>query len=573
MTPMTFDISRSRGRRTVVALLIVSFAACCHAAWALPPENPGWIRLQSAHFVAYSDAGEPQARKVLVELEQFRRALSAFHPGFRVDAPRPTYVFVFHDEQAFLPYKPVVAGRPLPFAGYFLPTPDADYVTIRSGDADPLSLIRHEFVHEFLRNNLAYVPTWLNEGIAEFYRTFQANPKGADVGLPIQQHLNLLSTTGPMPLDELFRVTPASREMNEGTWQGRFYATSWALVHYLISGGKESSRKQLDALLERLQKGSSVEIESPEALEKALQAYVMRRRFQYTSIEFTTTGPVETQVDVRAMKRDEILVSLSDLLIHTNPELPAPAEEHLRAALALNPGNAPALTGLAFLLYEEDRPSEALPYIEKAAALSPEDFLVQYRYAAVLLKLPDDPSQDAAASPDETPARVVRARAALKKAIALRPGFAEPYVVLGQTYNEAPGTVVEGIAALEQARRLLPSRMDIAYDLVLLYLRNDDRAGAQALVDGVMTRSGNDAMLTAARQMLSASEQETQERDFIGVFNEAVELANHGHYKEAISLLEKTLPAIDDPEMVDRFHVFLDRLRKDADRPHKPARD
>jgi tetratricopeptide (TPR) repeat protein len=560
-------------------LLLVCFAARLHPTWALPLETPPWIRLQSSHFVAYSDAGEPQARKVLLELEQFRNALSILHPGFSVDAPRPTYIFIFHDDQAYLPYKRMVSGRPVPFGGYFAPTPDADYVSIRLGKDDSLGLVRHEFVHEFLRNNLAYVPSWLNEGLAEFYRTFQATPTGANIGLPIEQHLNLLSTTAPMPLAELFLVTPASQEINEETWQGRFYATSWAIVHLLVSGGTESGRKQLGGLLDKLRKGSSVDdafhqtfIDGPEALEKTLQAYVKQRQFLYTSVQFATSAPVEAEINARVMKRDEVLVSLSDLLIHVNDQPPAAAEEHLRAALALNPGNGAAYAGLATLLDQEDKPSEALPYIEKAVVLSPDDFLVQYRCAAILTHLPNDALQGTNASSDETPPLIVRARAALRKAVALRPGFAEAHVLLGLTYSENPGNVADGIAALEQARRLIPSRMDVAYHLVLLYLRNNERASAQALVDDVLGRSGNGVMLAAAQRALSGSEPSPPGIDAIGVYNQAVELANHGNYKRAVSLLEKTLPEIKNPEMAGKLHELLERLKRDAVRQHKPSR-
>lgn len=564
---------------SVISTLLVSGAVGFRPIWALPPESPAWIRLQSTHFLAYSDAGEPQARQILVELEKFRNALSAFHPGFSVDAPRPTFIFIFHDEQAFLPYKRTVSGRPGPFSAYFTPTPEADYVSMSLGRDDLLGVVRHEFVHEFLRNNLAYVPCWLNEGIAEFYRMFQATPAGANVGFPSGQHLKLLSTTAPMPLAELFLVTPASQEINEETWQGRFYATSWALVHLLVSGGAESSRKQLDGFLDRLRKGSSVEdafheafVDGREALEKTLQAYVKQKQFRYTSVEFGTALPLEAEIKVRAMKRGEVLVSLSDLLIHVNDQPPAAAEEHLRAALALNSGNAAANAGLADLLDREDKPSEALLHIERALALSPDDFLVQYRCAAILTHLPGDASQGTSGLSDETPPLIVRARAALRKAISLRPGFAESYVLLGHTYTENPGDVADGIAALEQARRLIPSRMDVAYDLVLLYLRNGDRAAAQALVDGVLRRSGNDEKFADARRELSNSGPPRSEIDAVSVYNQAVESANHGNYKDAMSLLEKTLPEIKDPEMVGKFRELLERLRKDAAHQHKPAR-
>ena len=153
------------------------------------------------------------------------------------------------------------------------------------------------------------------------------------------------------------------------------------------------------------------------------------------------------------MARADVLSRLGDLLANLGDDH---AGRRPRSTSAppwpLQPDHGPALAGLGFLAERAGRPAEARPYYEKAAKLAPDDFLVQYLYAKNLI---DDPGPDS----------LRLARAALTRAVALRPDFGEAWARLGYTYQSEEELPPEAVQALETAHRLLPSRMDVAHNL------------------------------------------------------------------------------------------------------------
>src|SRR5262245_45691977 len=75
------------------------------------PRTKGWIEASSAHFDVYSDAGEGRARKIAVQLERFRNALSRTSKGLALDDPLPTTFFAFRNDSEYTPYKLDESGR------------------------------------------------------------------------------------------------------------------------------------------------------------------------------------------------------------------------------------------------------------------------------------------------------------------------------------------------------------------------------------------------------------------------------------------------------------------------------
>ena len=70
---------------------------------------------------------------------------------------------------------------------------------------------------------------------------------------------------------------------------------------------------------------------------------------------------------------------------HLRRGLSDAAAVEYRAALARDPGNVPSLTGLAQLDLDAGRPAEALPLLERAAALEPRHPWVRDRLGVTLV--------------------------------------------------------------------------------------------------------------------------------------------------------------------------------------------
>jgi tetratricopeptide (TPR) repeat protein len=581
------------------ALLIAALVSTAAAtpARALPRKEE-WIELRTPNFTLFSGAGERNTRHIAADLERLRDALAQLSPGVKLSSPAPTYLFVFKNGSSFRPYQRIYDGKPVESGGYFLSTHLANYVTI-NGDrrGDQRATIYHEYLHYVLRNQYASLPLWLHEGLAEYYSTFEVAGDEAKIGLPIVEHVAWLRQNPLIPLASLFAVGETSKEYNEGSRRGAFYAESWALVHYLISGNPER-RRQASEYLRLAQAGAppgqifrQAFGADPVALERELRTYVQGYLFNYTRAPLRPE--VSFAMEARPMAWADVLYRLGDLLANVDDEHRAAAAEHFRAALAERPDHGPAMAGLGYLEELAGRPQQARPWYEKAAGLAPDDFLVQFLHAGNLL---EDPGPDS----------LRQARAALRKAAQLRPDFGEAWARLGYTYQSEETMPDEAVQALETAHRLLPSRTDVAYNLTLVYARTGQRQKAEALIANALAARAEPELIAEAREALLdedyiraeqlIGEQKPDEalplleriraettregrrarlaarieeihrvssfNRFVSRYNEAVALANRGDVKGAIAILEPLVETDAESLQVEQARRLLDKLKE-----------
>jgi len=597
----------------LVAVLAGTLAA---PSWALPSQKDPWIELHAADFTLYSNAGEKKTRAIGEDLERLRDALAQLSPGIGLNSPVPTYIFVFKDKAAFQPYQKTYNGQPLFSSGYFLSRQLANYVAVDADQhGEERTIIYHEYLHYVMRNNYASLPLWLHEGLAEYYSTFQVGKDEARVGLPIREHVLWLRQHPLIPLTTLFAVDEHSPEYNESSRRGGFYAESWALVHYLVSGSPERHRQAAEYL--RLAQSGALPDRifaqafgaDPAALERELGNYVKKYLFDFTRVPIRPEANLA--MDVRPMAWPDVLYRLGDLLANLADDHRAAAEEHFRAALAARPDDGPAVAGLGYLEERAGHPPDqpdaarpyftaARPYYEKAAKLAPDDFLVQYLYARNLL---EDPGVDS----------LRLARAALNRVVALRPGFGEAWARLGYTYQSEENLTPEAVQALETAHRLLPSRSDVSHNLAVAYARTGQPRKAEELIERALVPAGEPEKLESAREALLDEEQRRAEElidqdkaeeaipflervrtktarperraavtrrlseirrtlnfnAFVQRYNQAVELANRGNVQGAVALLEPLLTTTEDLAQVERARALIEHLK--PPRKKRPA--
>ena len=246
-----------------------------------------------------------------------------------------------------------------------------------------------------MRNNYASLPLWFHEGLAEYYSTFEVGKDAARIGLPVPEHIQWLRKNPPMPLASLFAVDEHGRDYNEATRRGGFYAQSWALVHYLISGNAERRLQAIESL-RMAQAGIPPDqifkrafgTDLP-ALERELRNYVKSYLFATTLSARACPSGTEANLAMEAapMAWTEVLFRLGDLLANTGSEHAPAAEESLP--------RGPRRAAGPRTRHGRARPSSksspaaaeaARPLYEKAAQLAPGDFLVQYLYARNLTR-------------------------------------------------------------------------------------------------------------------------------------------------------------------------------------------
>jgi hypothetical protein len=236
-------VSIIRARIREMRLIGLTVVAACFAALPVLAKDR-WITAKTEHFEVLSNANESEARVLVAKLEQFREGFLTIAPGKPFREPRTTVV-IFNRDRDFTPYKPLYNGKPKENLVGVCSSQFDEVVIALSAERDldrTITTIYHEYVHLLMSARGMQLPPWLSEGLAELYETMEFEGDKVMVGRHNPLHALMLSRGELMPLERLFAVTHRSPEYNESNRRGIFYAQSWAIVHYLITGQRKDKK-------------------------------------------------------------------------------------------------------------------------------------------------------------------------------------------------------------------------------------------------------------------------------------------------------------------------------------------
>jgi tetratricopeptide (TPR) repeat protein len=387
-----------------------------------------WTRLQSKNFTVIGNGSEGDMRKLANKLEQFRHVISLLFPKTQIETPVPTTVVLFKSRDSFKPFKPLYKGKVKEnVAGYFLPSPDGNYIALTSelGGASPYEVIFHEYEHFILDNNLPNAPAWLNEGLAEFYSMFSTSDddQKAMLGGPIIRHISTIRSSPFLPLSTLLTVNRKSPYYNESSKVGIFYAESWALVHYLMLSDGGKRQPQLTKFIDGLVTGVPLEDNFRQSfqsdyktIENELRAYMGKFTLPVLNISFTKQLDSAKETTSATLSEAEAEYYLGDLLLRAYRL--DEAETRLQKSLALDANFVPAQISLGILRLRQKRLPEAKKILQTAVARDPQNYLANYYSASILRQ----------------EKQYEEALKAYQQATRIKPDIARTYIDLGYTY-------------------------------------------------------------------------------------------------------------------------------------------
>lgn len=456
-----------------------------------------WRALRSNHFQVIGDVSAGRLRDVALRFEQFREVVTQLLPAALRAGSAPVVVIVFPDARSYRPFMPVAKGRTMLVDGFFVDGADTNYITlnIEAGE-EAFPVVFHEFSHLLLSSAFAHAPLWFNEGLAEYFSTFEVTDGGRRVrlGKPLKRHVALLRERR-LKLSQLFAIEPDSKEYtHEGIERDLLYAQSWALVHYARHADHRRF-SSLESLARRLADGDEVDASvratyamGLETLDAEVQAYVRKQIYDY--VEVTSAASVLVRVDSEANTIDAADVDtwLADLLAHLQrgPE----AIPRLERALKVRGDHPRALATLGMLRVRQGDRREGLPLLERAAAAGPDVESVQFEYGWALAT---EEVFDAA--------RAQRARAAFERALALRPGYPAAIQMLASVYGRT-GDYARMRDLLVPFVKATPDNQDAALQLAAALLGLGDIPAARALVGPILARPRDTDTRERARTLL-----------------------------------------------------------------------
>ncbi len=486
-----------------------------------------WLSVRSNNFFLVGNGSEKEIRLVAARLEQFRDVFSRLFPGMKFTSPVPTTVIVFKNDSSYKPFKPLADGKVVSVSGYFQPGREVNYITLTTEqrEENPYSVIFHEYVHLLVNNTLGKtsVPPWFNEGLAEYYSTFDIkDDQKVYLGNLIGPHIQLLRSSQLFPLEKLFSVDYYQLERNKNESRGLFYAQSWALLHYLIQGNEGKRRPQLGMFLDLLRTNTPLEKAFRQAFQtdygrmlKELKDYIQRNSYQVQVAKFEKKLEFEAEMKTAPISEAEAMAYLGDLLYHLRR--PEEATAKLEQALSLDASLPMANASLGMVLLGQKKISEANEHLRRAVASSSSNYLAHYYHAYALSRESMTEGRPVYGFPEEA-ARTMRAE--LHKAIELKPDFPESYHLLAFVNLVTNEQIDESIAMIKRAVALSPGSEEFLFVLAQLYLRKEEfaealkvfkplavtgadpgiRAGAQGFLASISAMQEQLARLRAARK-------------------------------------------------------------------------
>jgi hypothetical protein len=310
-----------------------------------------WVQVRSTHFTVVTDLGEKRGIEVARHCERMRAAFRLLMKQARTDDPVPLLIWALDGQKEV---DDVLGSSKAKHTGLFLAGEDRNFILV-DASGDPRRAVYHEYMHALLNANISSaVPTWFEEGFAEYFSTLQINAKATTLGLVPIGELRFLRENGKlMRLPDLFAVRQDSRLYNQnGPTQAMFYAESWLLVHYIFDHHLISRAEPLFFRVARGQ-GLSAALQaefgvSAARLEADLLEYAKGEGFRYFSLPAVELPDEIAVVPLSGITMQALRADLQwhATTHHSKEEVAAYAEE-MRSLLKQEPNNPTVLQHLA----------------------------------------------------------------------------------------------------------------------------------------------------------------------------------------------------------------------------------
>jgi tetratricopeptide (TPR) repeat protein len=417
---------------------------------AVSAADKPFTEVRSPNFRVLTNGNEHDARRIALEFEQMRAVFAVGFPNMRLTTGAPLLIFAVQTENDMKALAPAMWKNhkgPLP-AGLFQNGWEKQFAIVRLDQDLPgaYNVVYHEYVHTLLHSNFRWLPTWLDEGLADFYGSTRFEGKKSYIGAP-STRVNDLKNHTMIPLETLLVVNPWSYFRGDENQISTFYAESWALVHYLVFGQDMELGKKLSHFYARLQAGDqqmkafrevfgdlkTVDASLRQYIQAfAFRAYVVENPNAVQAKDFSSRKLTQPESDseiagYRLWERDgPEATGLVDRALQDDPALGAAHEEK------------------AFIYFREGKDEAALREFSRACELDKTLYLSQYFKAMMTGKR-------------ETPEQREALRTELEQIKQINTQFAPAYVQLAILFI-ADGQGTKALVQSRKAEQLEPSR-------------------------------------------------------------------------------------------------------------------
>ncbi len=452
-----------------------------------------WTRVGDGTILVYTPQPTEQANSLLKRLSDLRMVM-AQTKLFQVNDGFHLNVIVFNSETEFNHYRLNAAS-----CAFFAQTRRGEYVVLQDLAPGHVEVSAHEFTHFLLAHADVTLPLWMNEGLADFYSSYQISDGRIILGESVTGRLSILRNYSWLPLENLFQISTTSNYYSDPARMALFYSESWALVHMLVISPEYGPhfREFVDALNSGRSSAESLRLvynKSQEQIFADLRSYVDRQHLPVLDVALNASHTATAQ-SAATVSEAEMEVMLADLLSNNSQNDPA-VKSRLAAASSQLPDNAAAEESLAFIALRQGNMSEARTHLQLAADRHSNDANI-YFYLAHLKREADAPSQEV--------------MPLLEQALALKPDLGDALLELA-LQAVADGNYARALDALHKLTVPRPQNaFAAAYTEAYCYAHIEQFDQARKTVQRASSIANNERDRTQASELLDFITQEEQD--------------------------------------------------------------
>jgi tetratricopeptide (TPR) repeat protein len=411
-----------------------------------------WVEVSSSHFSVLTNANEKQARHVLDQFERMRWVFQTLFPKLNTDPPTPIRVYAAKNAKTFQALVPqaYLAKGALPLAGYFLTTPDANYILLRldaEQEKHPFATVYHEYTHLQFRSAGEWMPLWLNEGLAEFFQNTDVKDKEVLLGEPSEDDLLYLRQQRLIPLPVLFQVNADSPYYHQEQKGSVFYSESWALTHFLEITDHENNTSRLPAYINLMAHHEDSLAAAEKAfgdlkqLQHALEGYIQSAQYKAFVLHSAAAPIDESSYVAKSVSQTDADLERAEILslVHREQEARDLAESILKA----DPNNVKVMETMGGIEMRARNQDAARKWYSDAVKLDAKSFEANYYFARLSM-------QDGGSTDDPA------IESSFRTAIALNAKYAPAYDGLASFYARKHSKLDEAFTLESTAVKLDP---------------------------------------------------------------------------------------------------------------------